>query len=188
MPLFEESFVESTKLMRDWIVAPGMSARNGVLTFSPGQDKGWCAGMTRRNDFRDFSLTSDVRIVCGTVGLVLRAAGPDQYYMVQFDLANNPSVVWFHTFTPTVDEGYRLELVPSALVPRAGVWHRMNVVVRGHSFEVFLAEQDGPLQHCASWRDSWQTYREGAVGVWEHGGEAGEYRAFRVDEVTSVDA
>jgi hypothetical protein len=157
-----------------------------MLTFSPGHDKGWCAGMTRRNDFRDFSLTSDVRIVCGTVGLVLRAAGPDQYYMVQFDLANNPSVVWFHTFTPTVDEGYRLQLVPSALVPRAGVWHRMNVVVRGHAFEVFLAEQDGPLRHCASWRDSWQTYREGAVGVWEHGGEAGEYRAFRVDEVTSV--
>jgi hypothetical protein len=188
MPLFEESFLESTKLMRDWIVAPGMSAGNGVLTFSPGQDKGWCAGMTRRNDFRDFSLISDVRIVCGAVGLVLRAAGPDQYYMVQFDLANNPSVVWFHTFTPTVDEGYRLELVPSALVPRAGVWHRMNVIVRGHAFAVFLAEQDGPLRHCASWRDSWQTHREGAVGVWQHGGEAGEYRAFRVDEVTSDDA
>jgi hypothetical protein len=184
MPLFEESFVEPNKLLRGWIVAPGMAARNGVLMFSPGHDKGRCAGLTRRNDFRDFSLTSDVRIVCGTVGLVLRAAGPGQYYMVQFDLENNPSVVWFHTFTPTVDEGYRLELVPTAFVPRAGVWHRMNVIVRGHSFEVLLAEQDRPLQHCASWQDSWQTYREGAVGVWEHGGEAGEYRAFCVDEVT----
>jgi hypothetical protein len=188
MTLFDESFLEPTTLMRDWIVAPGMSARNGVLTFSPGHDKGWCAGLTRRNDFGDFSLTSDVRVVCGTVGLVLRAAGPDQYYMVQFDLATNPSVVWFHTFTPQVDEGYRLELVPSALVPRSGVWHRMKVVVRGHSFEVFLAEEEGRLQHCASWLDPWQTYGEGAVGVWEHGGEAGEYRAFRVDELTSADA
>jgi hypothetical protein len=188
MTLFDESFLEPTKLLRDWIVAPGMSARNGVLTFTPGHDMGWCAGLTRRNDFRDFSLKSDVRVVSRTVGLVLRAAGPDQYYMVQFDLANNPSVVWFHTFTPKVDEGYRLDLVPSGLVPRTGVWHRMNVVARGHSFEVFLSEEDGPLQHCASWQDPWQTYREGAVGVWAHGGEAGEYRAFRVDELSSVDA
>src|SRR5262245_10532101 len=102
MATFDESFLEPTKLMSNWIVAPGMAAQNGVLTFSPDHGKGWCAGLTRRNDFRDFSLTSDVRVVCGTVGFVLRAAGPDQYYMVQFDLANNPSVVWFHTFTPTV--------------------------------------------------------------------------------------
>jgi hypothetical protein len=108
--------------------------------------------------------------------------------MVQFDLVNNPSVVWFHTFTQMIDEGYRLELVPSALVPRAGIWHRMRVVVRGNSFEVFLAEQGSILQHCASWQDSWQTYREGAVGVWEHGGEVSEYRALRVDDVTSGDA
>jgi hypothetical protein len=187
MALFDESFLEPTKWMRDWIVQTGMSARKGVLTFSPGHDQGRCVGLTRRNDFRDFSLTSDVRVVSGTVGLVLRAAGPDQYYMVQFDLANDPSVVWFHTFTPKVDEGYRLERVPSALAPRSGVWHRMRVVVRGYSFEVFLSEEDGPLQLCASWQDSWETYREGAVGVWEHGGEAGEYRAFRVDELTSVD-
>ena len=188
MALFDESFLEPTELMRDWIVTPGMSAANGVLTFSPGHDQGWCAALTRRNDFRDFSLTSDVRVVRGTVGLVLRAVGLDQYYMVQFDLANNPSVVWFHTFTPQADEGYRLELVPSAVVPRAGVWHRMKVVVRGHSFDVFLSDEDGPLQPCASWQDPWQTYREGAVGLWEHGGEAGQYRAFRVDELTSVDA
>jgi hypothetical protein len=62
--------------------------------------------------------------------------------MVQFDLANNPSVVWFHTFTPSADEGYRFELVPSAVVPRAGAWHRMRVVVRGDAFEVLLGEPD----------------------------------------------
>lgn len=64
----------------------------------------------------------------------------------------------------------------------------MRVVVRGAAFQVFLGEPDGPLRHCASWLDSRQTYRCGAVGVWEHGGEAGEYRALRVDDVASVDA
>ena len=73
---------------------------------------------------------------------------------------NNPSAVWFHTFTPKVEGGYRLDLVPSALVPRTGVWHRMNVVARGHAFQVFLSGEDGPLRYCA----------------------------FRVDELTSVDA
>ena len=120
MALFDESFLEPTKLMRDWIVAPGMSARNGVLTFAPGREMGWCAGLTRRNDFRDFSLTSDVRVVSRAVGLVLRAAGPDQYYMVQFDLANDPTVVWFHTFTPKSGRG----LPPRSCAERAGAAHR----------------------------------------------------------------
>jgi hypothetical protein len=188
MLLFEESFSDPAKLSKDWIVAPGMAVRNRVLAFSPGHDEGCCVGMTLRTDFRDFSITADVRIVCGAVGLVVRAVGPGQYYMVQFDLPNNPSVVWFHTFEPSADEGYRVELVPSALVPRAGVWHRMRVVVRGDAFEVFLGEPDGPLLHRASWEDSRQTYRQGAVGFWEHGGEAGEYRALRVDDFTTIDA
>src|SRR5687768_12848497 len=140
MALFEESFADPAKLSHDWIVAPGMAVRKGVLEFSPGPDEGFCVGVTRRTDFRDFSITADVRIVCAAVGLVLRAVGPGQYYMVQFDLANKPSVVWLHTFTPSADGGYRVELVPSALVPQAGVWHRMSVVARGDAFEVLLGE------------------------------------------------
>src|SRR5688500_13954723 len=102
MSLFEEPFSDPTKFARDWVIGPGMAIHNGVLAFSPGYDEGYCVGTTRRTDFRDFSLAADVRIVCGAVGLVLRAVGPTQYYMVQFDLANNPNVVWFHTFTPDV--------------------------------------------------------------------------------------
>jgi hypothetical protein len=181
MILFEEPFSDPTKLARDWVIGPGMAIRNGVLAFSPGHDEGYCVGTTRRTDFRDFSLAADVKIVCAAVGLVLRAVGPTQYYMVQFDLANNPNVVWFHTFTPDVEEGYRLEMVPSVVVPRTGAWHRMRVVVRGAGFDVYLGEPEGTLQHCASWLDSHETYRQGAVGVWEHGGESGEYRGLRVD-------
>ena len=181
MILFEEPFSDPTKLARDWVIGPGMAIRNGVLAFSPGHGEGYCIGTTRRSDFRDFSLSADVRIVRAAVGLVLRAVGPSQYYMVQFDLANNPAVVWFHTFTPDAEEGYHLEMVPSLVVPRAGAWHRMRVVVRGAAFEVSLGEPEGALHHCASWRDSNETYRQGAVGVWEHGGESGEFRGLRVD-------
>jgi len=188
MVLFEEPFSNPAKLVRDWILAPGMAVRNGVLAFGPDHHEGFCVAVTRRHDFRDFAVAADVRIVHGAVALVLRAAALDQYYMVQFDLANNPSVVWFHTFTPSVDDGYRVELMPSAHVPRAGAWHRMKVVVRGDAFQVFLGEADGPLQHCASWQDRLQTFRQGAVGVWEHGGEAGEYRALSVEALTDVDA
>ena len=158
-----------------------MAVRNGVLAFSPGHDEGYCAGVTRQHDFGDFCITADVRIVSGTVGLVLRAVAPGQYYMVQFDLANNPSVVWFHTFSPSADRGYRLEKVRSALAPRAGDWYRMRVVVHGNTFDVFLGEPGSTLQPCASWQDREHTYQQGAVGVWEHGGEAGEYRALRVE-------
>jgi hypothetical protein len=183
MVLFEEPFADPAKLDRDWIVAPGMAIRNGVLAFSPGHDQGSCVGVTRRADFGDFSMTADVRIVCAAVGFVLRRVGPAEYYMVQFDLANNPSVVWFHTFEPSAEQGYRLELVSSALVPRAGVWHRTRIDLRGDTFEVFLGDPGGELHRCASWQDPHQTYRQGAVGVWEHGGEAGEYRALRVEDL-----
>jgi 3-keto-disaccharide hydrolase len=183
MVLFEEPFADPQKLLRDWVPGPGMSVQNGVLDFCPGQQEGYCVGLTRRQDFRDFSLTVDVRLVHAAVGLVLRAVGPAQYYMVQFDLANDPSVVWFHTFTPAVDNGYRLVRVPTAHVPGAGNWHRMRVRANGDSLQVSLGEVDGPLHPCASWRDPHRTYAEGAVGVWEHGGEAAEYRGLRVESL-----
>jgi len=186
MLLFQENFSDPVALMNDWIVAPGMSVRNSALLFAPDHDKGLCTGVTRRNDFRDFSLTADVRIVRSAAAFVLRARAPDEYYMVQFDLANDPTVVWFHTFTPSADEGYRLERVPSAHVPKAGVWHRMRVVARDNEFEVLLGEAGGELQHCASWQDRERTHRQGAVGFWEHGGEAGEYRRLRVDALPDV--
>jgi hypothetical protein len=108
--------------------------------------------------------------------------------MVQFDIANNPSVVWFHTFTPAAENGYRLELVPSALEPQLGVWYQMKVVANDNAFDVFLGEPGSALHHCASWRDRLRTFRHGAVGVWEHGGEAGEYRALRVESLSHNDA
>ena len=181
MLLFQENFSNPVTLTENWIVAPGMSVRNGSLMFAPDHDEGFCAGVTRRNDFRDFSLTADVRIVRSAIAFVLRARSTVEYYMVQFDLANDRTVVWFHTFTPSADEGYRLEQVPSAHVPEAGVWHRMRVVARDNEFEVLLGAAGGELQHCASWQDRERTYAQGAVGFWEHGGEAGEYRGLRVE-------
>ncbi len=186
--LFEASFVDQATFGRDWIMAPGMALRNGVLAFRPAFDAGRCASITRRNDFSDFAITADVRIVSGAAGLVLRAVGPDSYYMVQFDLANDPAVVWFHTFTPSAYDGYRLELVRTALVPKLAARYRMKVAVREYAFDVFLAEPGAALQHCASWQDREKTYRQGAAGIWAHGGEASEYRALRVEALPAVDA
>jgi hypothetical protein len=186
MVLFEEPFVDQRKFIRDWIPGPGMSVRQGLLEFSPDASESFCLGLTRRQDFRDFSLTVDVRLVCGAVGLALRAVAPDQYYMVQFDIENDPSVVWFHTFTPTAGGGYRLERIQSAQVLRAGEWQRMRVLAQGDTFDVFLGEVDGPLRHCASWQDQDRTYHEGAVGLWEYGGEAGEYRNLRVETLDTA--
>src|SRR5918999_5541555 len=76
--VFQDSFKNAAALERDWIVAPGMEAHDGVLAFSPGHYQGFCVGLTRRADFRDIAVTVDVRIVCSAVGLVLRAVGPDQ--------------------------------------------------------------------------------------------------------------
>jgi hypothetical protein len=188
MTLCEEPFDDQSKLTRDWSLAPGMAVRNGVLSFAPNRNEGYCVGVTRQDDFRDFSVVTDARIVSRAVGVVLRATAPDQYYMVQFDIANEPSVVWFHTFTPAAKNGYRLELVPSALAPKVGVWSRMRVVANNNAFDVFLGEPGRPLRHCASWQDRLRTFRQGAVGVWEHGGEAGEYRSLRVEALTHEDA
>ncbi|HJU73522.1 MAG TPA: hypothetical protein VJ717_07235 [Gemmatimonadaceae bacterium] len=182
MALYEEPFDDPARLARDWIVAPGMAIRNGVLSFAPDWNEGFCVGRTRRHDFSDFALTVDVRIVRSAVAMVLRAVGPQEYYMVQFDIANNSNVVWFHTFTPAVDEGYRLDLVPSDHIPREGEWYRMKTVAEGNTFTVSLGRPDGMLQPCATWIDQHNTYTQGAVGLWEHGGEAGEYRALRVEQ------
>jgi hypothetical protein len=187
MPLFESSFADAESLSRDWIAAPGMTASGGVLTFAPDAHRGVCVARTREAGFRDFILTADVRIVRFAVAVVVRAIGPDQYYMIQFDLANDPSVVWFHTFTPTATNKYRLGRIPSAHVPREGEWHRMRVVANGPRFDVFLGDIGGPLLPCASWTDALNTFDEGAVGVWQHGGEAGQYRAFHVEALTEAD-
>jgi hypothetical protein len=184
MPLFEASFADAGSLSRDWIAAPGMTASEGVLTFAPDSHEGVCVARTRQAGFRDFVLTAEVRIIRSAVALVVRAIGPDQYYMIQFDLANDPSVVWFHTFTPTAENGYRLALVPSAHVPREGEWHRMRIVANRSRFDVLLGDIGGPLLPCASWTDALNTFEDGAVGLWEHGGEAGAYRALRVDALT----
>ena len=179
--LFEESFSDPDTLTRNWIAADGMTIRRGVLVFAPPEAPRWFVGRTNANDFRDVAVTADVRVVRSTVGLVLRASADDRYYMIQLDLANDPTVVWFHTFTPDEKRGYRVQLVRARHVPRAGEWHRMRVVARGFRFDVFLGDAGGPLLHVASWGDLQRTYTEGAIGVWEHGGEAGEYRALRVD-------
>ncbi len=176
MIVYEESFADANALERDWISAPGISIEGGVLDFSPSRSEGFCAAVTRRRDFGDLSLAVDVRIVRAAAGVVLRAAGPDRYYMIQFDLANDPSIVWFHTFTPDLEDGYRLARVPAAHVPEPGSWHRLSVLARGDLFEVSLGKIDGPLRHCASWRDPEHTYEQGAIGFWEHGGEAAQYR------------
>jgi hypothetical protein len=188
MTLFEELSADQTKLIRDWVPGPGMAVRNGVLTFAPARSQGYCVGVTRRSDFRDFSLAADVRIVSGAVGLVLRAAAPGQYYMVLFDLANNPPSFGFTPSHPQLRAAIGLELVPSAHVPLVGVWHRMQVVAKENAFDAFIGEPGGPLHHCASWQDQLRTFRQGAVGVWEHGGEAGEHRALRVETLTHEDA
>jgi hypothetical protein len=99
-----------------------------------------------------------------------------------------PPLFGFIPFTPAAENGYRLELVPSALVPQLGVWHRMKVVANDNAFDVFLGEPGRALHHCASWRDRLRTFRHGAVGVWEHGGEAGEYRALRVESLSRLAA
>jgi ankyrin repeat protein len=183
-PLFEAPFIDPEGLDRDWIVAPGMKVRRrGVLSFAPG-GRGFYMGITRRSDFADFALTLDVRIVRSAVGLALRATARDKYYMIQFDLANDASVVWFHTFTPASPRGYRLQRVRSPHAPLAGAWHRMRVVIRGYRFDVFLGDMGGPLRFCASWEDRERTYAQGAIGVWEAGGESGEYRALRMDPLT----
>jgi len=187
MILFEDQFSDPTTLTRDWIAGRGMAVQDGVLTFSPDHQAGFCPALTRRDDFEDFLISTDVRIVSGAVGLVLRAVAPEQYYMVQFDITNDPTVVWFHTFTPSAEEGYRVELVPSTHVPAPGAWHRMAVIARGEAFDVLLGPADGPLKHCGSWRDPERTYSRGAVGLWEHGGEAGEYRRLRVEALPRVD-
>ena len=179
--LFEEPFSDQASLARNWVVAPGMTVRRGVLAFDPPKEAHWFVGMTNRNDFQDCALTADVRIVRGAVGLVLRASTQDRYYMIQFDLDNDPTIVWFHTFTPDERRGYRLQRVRARHVPRAGEWHRMRVVAHRFRFDVFLGDPSGPLLHAASWDDPQRTYAKGAIGVWEHGGEAGEYRALRVD-------
>ena len=53
---FEEKFLDAATLTDNWIVAPAMSVRNGTLLFAPDPDEGFCAGVTRRNDFSNFSL------------------------------------------------------------------------------------------------------------------------------------
>lgn len=90
---------------------------------------------------------------------------------------------WVSCFEPSVPSSTTWSNSISPTTRPSSGFTPLSVVARGNKFEVFLGEPDGPLRYCASWEDSWHTYRQGAVGVWEHGGEAGEYRSLRVEEL-----
>jgi len=52
----------SEQVDRDWVGCPGMAVRNGALAFAPDRDKGYDVGVTRQDDFRDFSVVAAVGV------------------------------------------------------------------------------------------------------------------------------
>ena len=184
MILYSETFADSSSFEAGWEAGPGMTVSNGVLHYEPHWSAGFCPSMTTRNDFQDFMLTVDFRIVRSAAGVIVRGVDRERYYMIQYDLANTPSVVWFHTFTPEADDGYRVELVRANTVPVDDAWYRLAIIVQGFTFHVLLGTPGESLRPAATWRDTRETYRAGAVGVWEHGSEAAEFRSLRVESLS----
>lgn len=92
----------------NWSGHETASANDGTLSFAP-QRYDSPVLVTKRSDFADFRMTVKTRIVSGAVGLVLRYQDPDDYYMVQFDIApgEDGDKAWFHAFSNQYEALYQ---------------------------------------------------------------------------------
>jgi len=164
--LFEEDF-EGKIDKNKWDLPPAWKIDNGVLDANGGE-----VGITVKNDFTDFELYCDFNMVAPlwSAEFVLRAQDKDNCYMFQI-VADNRHQFWNHLrvggqwqmpdANKVADE--------SGVEPKLGEWYSVKIVVEGSRFDYHHGQRGKEPKLAFTWEDD--TYKEGAIGFREGGGE-----------------
>lgn len=165
--LFEEDFDKGID-KKVWNPHENWKVVDGALDWVA--PNAWSVGYTVRDDFTDFFMFSDVKI--GTnAAFIVRVKDDKSYYMFQYDLTGDPNVIWWHTFSPKLPNGYVVDNLPAEIVPKTGKWYHWKLIAQGYHFELYLAELGKELELAGKWDDKEKTFDGGAIGFWQYGGE-----------------
>ena len=184
--VFADGFGGS-KLSPQWRTHDRIVVGDGTLRFSPVNSSQL---VTLRQNFTDFVLRVDVRIVRESAGIVVRWNSPKEYYMVQVGI--NPSdpqsdkVAWFHVFSPKHCSWHRDDL-SGGRKPEECKWYRLRLKVEGFGLTLSLQslKEDDSIGETLidelEWHDPDKLFASGAIGFWECAGEGvpGEQAEFR---------
>lgn len=150
---------------------------NQVLDIQGGEE-----GLSVKNDFTDFIIEYDLKLLGGTGynGVVLRAQDTNNLYMHQVAGPGSatPSNIRWHTkiggayacFAKPIESGLKID---------TEVWYRVRFEVEGKNFKCYVVEKEkAPEPELPSWPDkllasTWENgqFKKGAVGFRMSGAE-----------------
>ena len=150
--------------------------------------------VTLRQNFTDFALTVDLRILNHLAGIIVRWNSPDEYYMVQVgipwgDQAAGKVGAW-HAFSPG-SRGWREDMMQGTRLVE-NKWYRLRLEVEGFRFTLSvhaLNDDDNNIVEtiidALQWEDVDKLFTSGAIGFWEcmqtdRLGEQAEFRNLKV--------
>ncbi len=191
--MFMDCF-DGTQLSNQWRTHNPIVVRDGVLRFAPNNSNQL---VTLRQNFTNFVLTVDLRIICETAGIIVRWKSPHEYYMVQVGTGlgdpKGDKVAWFHVFSPKYC-GWQRDDLAGGRKPVEDKWYRLRLKVKDFKLTLSLhaLDDDGSageaLINELDWRDPDELFAAGAIGFWECPGEnaLGEQAEFRNLEVRPI--
>ena len=183
--LLQDDFEEGKLDEKKWIGAGTWKIEkdggNQVLDILGGGE-----GLSVQNDFTDFIIEYDLKLLGGTGynGVVLRAQDVNNLYMHQVAGPGSatPSNIRWHT---KIGGGYACFAKPieSGLTIDTEVWYRVRFEVEGENSKCYVVEKEkAPEPEQASWPDkllasTWENgqFKEGAVGFRMSGSEYSQF-------------
>ncbi|MBC8228668.1 hypothetical protein H8E77_03855 [bacterium] len=143
-------------------------------------------GLSVKNDFTDFIIEYDLKLLGGTGynGVVLRAQDVNNLYMHQVAGPGSatPSNIRWHT---KIGGGYAVfaKLIESGLKIDTEVWYRVRFELEGENSKCYVVEKGkAPEPELASWSDkllasTWENgqFKKGAIGFRQSGSEWAQF-------------
>lgn len=186
-----ELFGELREIGRPMRHHASVVVENGLLRFAPLSSKQL---VTLRQNFSDFVLTVDLRIICHLAGIIVRWNSPREYYMVQVgipwgDQAAGKVGGW-HAFSP-IHGGMDRENMMRGTRLIENKWYRFRLKAEGFHFKLSVhALNDNnstgqTMIDALEWEDTDKLFTSGAIGFWECSetnklGEQAEFRNLNV--------
>lgn len=183
--LLQDDFEEGKLDKKTWVGAGTWKIEkddgNHVLDIQGGGE-----GLSVKNDFTDFIIEYDLKLLGGTGynGVVLRAQDVNNLYMIQVAGPGSatPSNIRWHTkiggayavFAKPIESGLKID---------TEVWYRVRFEVEGKNFKCYVVEKEkAPEPELASWpkdllASTWENgqFKQGTVGFRMSGAEHSQF-------------
>jgi len=178
---FEEGELDKTKWIGSGTWKIEKDNGNNVLDVNGGEE-----GLSVKNDFTDFIIEYDLKLLGGTGynGVILRGQDTNNLYMHQVAGPGSatPSNIRWHT---KIGGTYAVfpEQIRSGLTIETEVWYRVRFELDGENQTCYVVEKEqAPEPEHASWPNellasTWQNdqFNEGAIGFRQSGSEYAQF-------------